>query len=71
MEGVWRFQLPRIAIGFSSIAFGQRSEHKTHLDTVFVDADAARVELTWRACVPLPPKWEHVEKILVFEKTVL
>lgn len=70
-EGAWRFQLPRIAPGFSSVVLGRRQEHRTHLDTVLIDADVRRVELTWRAAIPLPRKYEMVDRILVFEKAVL
>ena len=70
-EGAWRFQLPRIAPGFSSFLRGQRAEHRTHLDTILIDADARRVELTWRAAIPLPRKYEMLERVLVFEKEVV
>jgi hypothetical protein len=69
-EGLWRFALPRVAPGFSSITQGRRAEHRTHLDTVLIDADAGRVELTWRAAVPLPDKYQKLEQVLVFEKDV-
>jgi hypothetical protein len=32
-EGAHRIQLPRIALGFSSVIRGVRQEHRTHLDT--------------------------------------
>lgn len=70
-EGLWRVQLPRIAPGFSSIIQGTRQEHRTHLDTILVDADGRNVELTWRAAVPLPRKLEMVDNLLVFEKSVV
>jgi hypothetical protein len=70
-EGAWRFRLPRLAPGFSSVTLGQRAEHRTHLDTVLIDADTRRVELTWRAAVPLPRKWEMLERVLVFEKELV
>jgi len=70
-EGVWRFQLPRVALGFSSWTKGQRTEHRTYLDTILVDADAGRVELTWRTAIPLPRKYEMLERVLVFEKDVV
>lgn len=65
-EGVWRFQLPRYSPVFQSITKGLLSEHPTHLDTYLIDADQRRVELTWRARVPLPIKTEFLEKVLVF-----
>lgn len=70
-EGTWRFQLPRMAPGFSSVVLGQRSEHRTHLDTVLIDADAMRVELTYRASFPMPRKYEMVERLIVVERQVL
>jgi len=70
-EGIWRFQLPRIVPGFSSVILGRRQEHRTHLDTILIDADERRVELTWRAAVPLPRKYEMVDRIIVFEKDVV
>ncbi|MBI2388449.1 MAG: DUF2169 domain-containing protein [Deltaproteobacteria bacterium] len=34
--GAWRFRLPRKSPGLSSFARGQRSEHRTHPDTIFI-----------------------------------
>ena len=70
-EGAWRFRLPRIAPGFSSFVAGGRREHRTHLDTLLIDADAGRVELTWRAAIPLPRKHEMLEGAVLFEKRVV
>ena len=70
-EGIWRFQLPRIALGFSSIIQGRRQEHRTHLDTIFIDADERVVELSYRAAIRMPLKLEMVDRILVVEKEVL
>lgn len=69
-EGVWRFRLPRLAPAFSAWIAGRRTEHRTHLDTVLIDADGRRVELTYRAAIPLPRKWEMLESVLVFEKQI-
>lgn len=70
-EGRWAFRLPRVAPGFSSHAEGRRTEHRTHLDTVLIDADSGRVELTFRAAVPMPRKLELIDRIEVFEKDVI
>jgi hypothetical protein len=64
-------QLPRIAPGFSAVAFGKRQEFRTQLDTVLVNAIERRVELTWRVAIPMPKKLEMLERILVFEKKVI
>jgi hypothetical protein len=64
-EGVWRFKLPRYAPVFTSIIRGRAEERATHLDTVLIDADERRVELTYRTSIPLPRKTEHLEKVVV------
>jgi hypothetical protein len=70
-EGLWRFQLPRVHPGFTSTtAAGDRS-HPTHLDTILIDADRKRVELSWRASVLLPPKWELLERVSIVAKELL
>lgn len=70
-EGAWRFQLPRCTPGFSSFIQGKRAEHRTHLDMVLIDADAGRVELTFRAAIPMPRKYEMLEDVVIFEKQVV
>lgn len=70
-EGPWRFQLPRIAMGFQSSTLGVEAAHRTHLDTFLIDADAGRVELTWRARVPMPRKYEMIDFVRIYEKEVL
>jgi hypothetical protein len=70
-EGAWRFRLPRIHPGFSSFVDWRRTEHRTHLDTILIDADARSVELTWRAPVPFPRKHQMLQRVTVFEKTVV
>jgi hypothetical protein len=70
-EHLWRFQLPRVQPGFSSFALGERREHRTHLDTILIDADTRTVELTWRAIVPLPRKYEMLESVRIVEKVVV
>lgn len=68
-EGIWRFRLPRYAPRFSSILRdpieldGLATEHPTHLDTFLIDAEERRVELTWRATVVLPHKYETLEAV--------
>jgi hypothetical protein len=69
-EGAWRFSLPRLAPGFSSRFRGRARDHRTHLDTILIDADRRRVELTWRAAIPIPKKYEEIERIEITEKTI-
>jgi hypothetical protein len=35
-----------------------------------IDADRRRVELTWRAAIPIPKKYEEIERIEITEKTI-
>jgi hypothetical protein len=69
-DGPLRAQLPRLAIGCSSRVDGKVVEHRTHLDRVLVDADRRRVELTWRASVPLPDKLERLDDVRLVEKRI-
>lgn len=71
-EGAWRFALPRFAPGFTSQGDdGRRVSHATHLDTFVIDADARRCELVWRAAVPLPAKWQRLERVTIVAKRLV
>jgi hypothetical protein len=70
-EGVWRFRLPRVHPGFTSKGPAGVATHPTHLDTILIDADTRRVELSWRASIPLPPKWELLEEVNISAKEIL
>lgn len=65
-EGPWRFKLPHIAPRFESQSNGERQLHETHLDTLLIDADEGRVELSWRVAIVLPRKTETLETVEVF-----
>jgi len=69
-EGAWVFSLPRLLPGFSSWVAGKRTDHRTHLDTIVIDADARRVELTFHAAMRLPRKLEMVQRITMLEKSL-
>lgn len=64
-EGAWRFRLPDVEPLFSSRRDGEVRAHESHLDTFLIDADARRVELVWRASVPLPRKAQRLDRITV------
>jgi hypothetical protein len=64
-EGVWRFRLPDVEPRFSSRLDGIVREHETHIDTYLIDADARRVELTWRASIRLPRKAQRLDRVTV------
>ena len=64
-EGVWRFRLPRYAVEFGSQIDGKKAAHETHLDGFLIDTETRAVELTWRASIVLPRKWERLERVWV------
>ena len=72
-EQAWRFQLPAYAPLVSSKMRDAEEEiaHATHLDTLLIDSDERRVELSWRVCFPLPRKYERLEAVIVRERDEL
>ncbi|MDI1481002.1 DUF2169 domain-containing protein [Polyangium sp. y55x31] len=64
-DGVWRFRLPRYAVQFGSQIDGKKVAYETHLDGFLIDTETRAVELTWRASIVLPRKWERLERIYV------
>lgn len=66
-EGAWRFRLPRYQPVFEVVRKDGTSIERPHLDTFLVDADAGRVELTFRLAVPLPRKSAHLHVVRVLE----
>jgi hypothetical protein len=65
-EGTWRFKLPRYPIFFESVLDDQVRLHPTHLDGLLIDADERTVELTYRASIILPMKWDRLQAIRSF-----
>lgn len=68
-DHLWQVQLPRETLTFSSRVGGQRREHKTHLDTILLDAREKKIELTWRAAIPAPAKLELIDEIRIEGRT--
>jgi hypothetical protein len=64
-EGVWRFRLPRYAVRFESQFGEKRAALETHLDGFLIDTETRVIELSWRASIVLPKKWELLERIYV------
>ena len=65
-SGGWRFRLPAYRPLFRSKIRGVTTELPTHLDLVLIDADAGRVELTWRASTPMPRRVDDLEAMQIF-----
>lgn len=64
-EGILRFKLPDVEPVFFSRLDGEIRAHETHLDTFLIDADARRVELTYRLSLPLPRKAQRLDRITI------
>ncbi|MFT3764223.1 MAG: DUF2169 domain-containing protein [Minicystis sp.] len=64
-EQVFRFRVPDVEPLFFSRRDGEVRAHDTHLDTMLIDADARRVELSWRVSLPLPRKAQRLDRIMV------
>lgn len=64
-SGPWAFRLPMCWPLFESVCEGVVTEYRPHVDTVLIDANEGRVELSWRVAVPLPRKTEKLERIAI------
>jgi hypothetical protein len=64
-EGVWRFKLPRVAPLVTFETSGGIIEQRPRPDTYLIDADDGRVELTFRARVPMPKKLQQMQRIWI------
>ncbi len=70
-EGLFRFQLPRVTPVFAARVRGELIALSTHLDTFLIDLcdpSARRVELVFRASVPIPRTSEHLEKMYLLDE---
>jgi hypothetical protein len=70
-SGRWLFRLPRYAPVFSCVVRGAVRSCATHLDTLLVDADLGRVELTYRTSVVVPRKVQAIDRVIVVESVPL
>jgi hypothetical protein len=67
-RGPMEFELPRLFFGVSARSDARSTEHRPVLDTVLLEPSARRLELTWRALVPLPRRAGLLRAIRVVEK---
>lgn len=63
--GLWRFRLPFYAPVFTCVLRGDARACATHLDTFLIDADAGRVELTFRTSLPAPRKLQAIDRVKI------
>jgi hypothetical protein len=66
-DGALRARMPRLEPRFVATIEGQRSALAPHLDTLLVDADARRIEATFRAAIPVPRKLQLLEEVEIVD----
>jgi hypothetical protein len=69
--GSLQFDLPRLQFFVGARIDEAFSEHRPVLDTVVLLPNERKVELTWRATVPLPKRRSRVRFIQVHEKAIV
>ena len=71
-EGVCRFHLPRVALGFDThFSTGERVRHRPQLHSVILEPDLRRVQMVWHAHLPCHPKVLKLQRTVVTQKKVL
>ncbi|MCP3065272.1 DUF2169 domain-containing protein [Myxococcus sp. K38C18041901] len=67
-SGQLRFELPKLFFGVVAVTAQGDVEHRPVLDTVLLEPNERRFELTWRSVVPVPKRARELSAINVFEK---
>jgi hypothetical protein len=67
-RGGLQFELPRLQFFVGAHIDDKLVEHRPMLDTVLLEPNKSRVEMTWRSSIPLPKKRSRVHFIQVHEK---
>ena len=70
-DGLLRFRLPRIVLGFSTRIAGETTHHRGQLHTVVVEPDDHRVILVWQTSLPCHHTLYTLNNTTVFEKEIL
>jgi hypothetical protein len=71
-EGVLRFRLPRVALGFESrFSTGERMRHRPKLHTVILEPDDRRVVMVWQSALRCPMKEYKLRRTLITRKALV
>ncbi len=73
LDGVLRFSLPRIFLGFETFFYtGERQLHdRPKLHTVIIEPDFPRVSLVWHSALPCHPKVYKLNKTRIVQKQLV
>jgi hypothetical protein len=67
-EGLLRFTLPRVSLGFSTQIEGQTTNHRGEMHTVIIEPSEKRLILTWQTALPCHHTLYTLKRTTVFEK---
>ncbi len=68
LEGLWRFQLPRIRLGFSTRIDGGTMHHRGQLHTLIIEPEDRRLIMVWQAALPCHHTLYTLKETVVIEK---
>lgn len=64
-SGLLKFNLPRYRFAVTLHVRGRNNTYQPVMDTVLIEPDNERVQLTWRVAVPCARQFLHIDKITV------
>jgi hypothetical protein len=68
--GIFKFQLPRVVLGFRTDFGAEVIDHRSKLHSVILEPDYPRVSLVWHSRVPCHSKVLKLESTIVIQKRV-
>lgn len=70
-EGILRFRLPRVTLGFVTHMGGELVNHRASLHAIIVEPDETRVVLVWQTALPCHRTLHRLDGTTVYEKVPL
>jgi hypothetical protein len=70
-DGPLEFALPKLAFYAGSETASGSQEYRPALDTVLLEPNERRFEMTWRALIPAPKQARELKAITIYEKEFL
>jgi hypothetical protein len=67
-EGLLRFRLPRVSLGFNTRIAGGATHHRGQLHTVIIEPDERRLIMVWQTALPCHHSLYTLKQTIVFEK---
>ena len=67
-EGLLRFQLPQVTLGFTTLIGGGTTNHRPQLHTVIIEPEDRRLIMVWQTALPCHHTLYTLKQTTVFEK---